>query len=80
MHRLITFFLLTATSAAFVALGLLLAFKPALYARWVAWSGPNRLWTRKWDAYSSQSRSVGLAFAVFGLTALALSIWIYSFE
>ena len=82
-----SFLLLIVMSAAFLALGLLIAFWPATYLRWVRWSKVEhyapwvvRGFDFKRGHYGWQVRIVGIAFALFGITAAILTVWICWFQ
>jgi hypothetical protein len=75
------FFVLIALSASFLAVGLLIAFWPATYLRWVRWSNVENYapWLlRGWDGW--RLRIVGFGMALFGVTAAILTLWIHWFQ
>ena len=86
MHSLVfSFFVLIVLSAAFLAVGLLIAFWPATYLRWVRWSKVEYYapWVvRGWGAshHSWRFRIVGIGMALFGVTAATLTVWIRWFQ
>jgi hypothetical protein len=70
-------------SAAFLAVGLLIAFWPATYLRWIRWSNVDRY--PRWlvgslDVYSWRSRIVGIGLGLFGVAAAILTVWISWFQ
>ena len=74
-------------SAAFLAVGLLMAFWPATYLRWVLWSKVENYapWlVRAWDVNHPHGRwgfrIVGISIALFGFTAAVLTIWVPWFQ
>jgi hypothetical protein len=72
-------------SAAFVAMGVLMAVWPATYFRWVRWSRVECYapWlVRRWDLDHTrwQAKVVGIGFVLFGITAAALWIFIWWFQ
>jgi len=72
-------------SAAFVAMGLLMALWPATYLRWVRWSkvecyAPWLARRRDLDHAGRQIKILGIAFAFFGITAVALWVYIHWFQ
>jgi len=78
-----SFLVLIVLSAAFLAVGLLIAFWPAAYSRWVRWSnvGNYAPWFfRRWDVYSWRYRIVGLWLALFGVIAATLTVYICWFQ
>ena len=82
-----SFFVLIALSAAFVTVGLLIAFWPATYLRWVRWSNVENYapWVlRGWDLnhgqYGWRFKIVGVGLALFGVTAAVLTVWIHWFQ
>ncbi len=78
-----SFFVLIVLSAAFVAVGLLIAFWPATYLRWVGWSKMESYapwFFRGWDAYSWRSRIVGIWMAMFGVIFATLTVYICWFQ
>jgi hypothetical protein len=87
IYRIFTFFLSMLVSAGFVAVGLIIAFWPATYMRWLRWSNVDRY--PRWllpgsdlgqSQYGRQFRKLGIVFALFGAIATALNIWIYWFQ
>ena len=86
MHSLASsFFVLIVLSVAFVVIGLLIAFWPATYLRWVRWSKVESYapWVfRGWDHGHDGwlFRIVGIGMALFGVTAAILTVWIYWFQ
>jgi hypothetical protein len=81
--RIVFSFLGLALSAGFLAIGLLIAFRPATYLRWVLWSRADRF--PQWlvaseDIYSWRSRSVGIWATLFGIFAAILTVWIAWFQ
>jgi hypothetical protein len=84
--RIVFSFFGIVVSAAFLAVGLLMAFWPATYLRWARWSVENCApWlVRGWDVNHSQYRwgfrMVGIWLALFGITAAVLCIWIPWFQ
>jgi len=78
-----TFFVLIVLSAAFVAVGLLIAFWPATYSRWARWSNVEHYapwFFRGWDAHSWRSRIVGIWMALFGVIFAILTVYICWFQ
>jgi len=82
-----SFFVLIALSAAFLAVGLLIAFWPGTYLRWVRWSKVAYYapWVvRGWDVDHGHDgwrfRIVGIGIALFGVTAAILTVWIHWFQ
>jgi hypothetical protein len=78
-----TFFVLIVLSAAFAAVGLLIAFWPATYLRWVRCSNVENYapWVaRGWDVYSWRCGIVGICMALFGVIAAILTVWIHWFQ
>jgi hypothetical protein len=70
-------------SAAFLAVGLLIAFWPATYLQWVRWSNVESYapWvTRGLDVYRWRFRIVGIGFALFGITTAIATVWIHWFQ
>ena len=70
-------------SAGFLAVGLLIAFWPATYWRWVRWSKVEYYapWlVRGLDVYSWRYRIVGIGGALFGITTAILTVWIHWFQ
>ena len=56
-YRILTFSLSMVVSAGFVAMGLIIAFWPAAYMRWLRWSNVDRYprWVlRGWDLSQDQ--------------------------
>ena len=91
MHGAITtlgiarFLLGVVLSAAFVATGLLMVLWPATYFRWVRWSKVECYlpWlVRRWDLDQArwQVKVVGIGFVLFGITAVALWVFIWWFQ
>lgn len=84
MRSLVFAFLeLIFVSAVFVAIGLLIAFWPATYLRWIHWSNVESYapWLgRGLDVYSWRSRMVGIAMALFGVVAAILTIYVCWFQ
>ncbi len=88
MHSLdFSFFALIILSAAFLAVGLLVAFRPATYLRWVRWSKVDyyapwvvRGWHVNHGEYSWRFRIVGIGMALFGVAAAILTVWIHWFQ
>jgi hypothetical protein len=79
MRYLAFFSVAIVLSAAFVAVGLLIAFWPATYARWVRWSDVERYvpwFFRGWNAYAWRSRIVGIGMALFGVIFAILTVYI----
>jgi hypothetical protein len=76
--RIVFSFFGIVVSAAFLAVGLLMAFWPATYLRWARWSVENCApWlVRGWDVNHSQYR---WGFRMVG-TAAVLCIWIPWFQ
>jgi hypothetical protein len=86
-YRIFSFFLSMVVSAGFVAVGLVIAFWPATYMRWLRWSNVHRYapwvlreWDLKQDQYGRRFRKLGILFAVFGVIAVVLNVWIYWFQ
>jgi hypothetical protein len=82
-----SFFVLIVLSAAFLALGLLIAFWPATYLRWVRWSNMESYapWVVRGLDFDQQHygwrfRIVGFGMALFGVTAAILTVWIHWFQ
>jgi hypothetical protein len=68
-------------SVAFLAVGILIAFWPATYLRWVHWSkvesyAPWLVRHLNQRGYHWKFRIVGIWLALFGLTAGILTVWI----
>jgi hypothetical protein len=83
VFRIFSFFLFIVVSAGFLAIGLLIAFWPATYLRWLHWSNVEHYapWAvRGLDVYSWWFRMVGIWMALFGVIAAILSVWIHWFE
>ena len=85
--RVFSFFLSLVVSAGFVAVGLIIAFWPATYMRWLRWSHVDRYqrwelrgWDLSQDQYGWRFRMLGIVFALFGVIAAVLNIWIYWFQ
>jgi hypothetical protein len=79
----VRFFVLMVLSTAFLAVGLLIAFWPATYSRWVRWSNVEHYapwFFRGSDIYSWRSRLVGIWMAVFGVVAAILTVYICWFQ
>jgi hypothetical protein len=74
--------------AAFVALGLIMLFWPGTYFRWVHWSKVEayapRWMVRGWYGdrapYPLRVRIGGIVFALFGIVAIVLIIYIFWFQ
>jgi hypothetical protein len=86
-YRIFSFFLSMVVSTGFVAVGLIIAFWPATYMRWLRWSKVDRYppWVLcGWDLSKDQDgwrfRMLGIMFAVFGVIVAVRSIWIYWFQ
>jgi len=78
-----SFFVLVVLSAAFLAVGLLIAFWPATYLQWVRWSKVEYYapWlVRGWDVNSWRCRIVGIWLALFGVIAAILTVYICWFQ
>lgn len=79
-----SFFVLIGLSAAFLTVGLLIAFCPATYLRWVRRSKVEYYapWLVREDVnyYGWRFRIVGIAMAIFGVTAAILTVWIHWFQ
>ena len=78
-----TFFVLIVLSAAFVAVGLIIAFWPATYSRWGRWSNVEHFaprFFRGWDAHSWRSRIIGISMALFGVIFAILTVYICWFQ
>ncbi|HVR25490.1 MAG TPA: hypothetical protein VMU26_19505 [Candidatus Polarisedimenticolia bacterium] len=75
-YRIFSFFLSMVVCAGFVAVGLVIAFWPATYMRWLRWSNVHRYapWVlREWDLHQDQ---YGWRFRKLGIvqfSALLLS-------
>ena len=72
-------------SAAIVAMGLLMALWPATYFRWVRWLKVESYapWLhRRWDLDHArwQVKILGIAFTLFGITAVVLWVFINYFQ
>jgi len=72
-------------SVAFLAVGLLIAFWPATYSRWVHWSKVESYapWlVRDVDqrVYHWTFRIAGILLALFGVTVGILTVWISWFQ
>jgi len=83
MRLVSSFFLEIVISTAFLAVGLLIAFRPAMYLRWVRWSNVEHYapWVaRGLDVHSWRFRVVGLWLALFGVIAASLTVWIHWFQ
>jgi hypothetical protein len=83
IYRIFSFVLFIVVSVGFIAVGLLIAFWPDAYARWVHRSNVERNapWlVRGLDFYSWPCRMVGIWIALFGVTAVILSVWIHWFQ
>jgi hypothetical protein len=81
----IRFLLGVVVSAAFVAMGLLMALWPATYFKWVRGSKVESyapwLYRRSdLDHARWQVKILGIAFALFGITAVVLWVFIYYFQ
>jgi hypothetical protein len=86
-YRIFGFSLSMVVSSGFVALGLIIAFWPATYMRWLRWSNVHRYapwalrdWDLSQDHHGWRSRALGIVFALFGVIAAVLNIWIYWFQ
>jgi len=86
-YRIFSFFLSMVVPAGFVAVGLIIAFWPATYMRWLRWSNVERYapwvirgWDLSRDQYGWRFRTLGIMFAVFGVLVAVLNIWIYWFQ
>jgi len=84
---ILKFVLQLVLDAGFVAIGLLIAFWPATYLRWVRWSKVEsyaRWVVRGLDfenqRYGWRIRMIGVWLALFGVIAATLTIWIYWFQ
>jgi hypothetical protein len=88
MRSLIFSFLaLIVLSAAFMAVGVIIAFRPATYSRWIRWSKAESYapwlvheWGVNHERYGWRVRIVGIAMSLFGFTALILTVWICWFQ
>ena len=83
MQSVFSFLLEMLMSAAFIAAGVLIAFCPATYLRWVRWSKVEYYasWlVRGLDVYSWRSRMVGIWFALFGIIVAILVVRIHWFR
>jgi hypothetical protein len=83
LFLLFKFLVAMAMSAAWVALGLVMIFRPDLYLRWVRWSNVERYapWLHtKTDVYSWPSRLLGVWFALFGVFVAVVSVYILWFQ
>jgi hypothetical protein len=85
--RIIFSLLGIALGAAFVAVGLFMAFWRTEYLQWVRWSNVEHYapWlVRGWDAnhlqYRYGFRIVGISMALFGIATAILSVWIPWFQ
>jgi len=74
-------------SGAFLAAGLLMAFWPGTYLRWVRWSKVENYapwlvsgWDLSHPQYCRGFRIVGIGLALFGFTAAVLSVWVPWFQ
>ena len=81
----IHFLLEIVVAVGFVGVGLLMAVWPAAYLRWVRWSKVESYapWLlRRWDVDHGrwQIKTVGIAAALFGLTAAMLAVFIHWFQ
>ncbi len=84
-YRIFSFFLSMVVCAGFAAIGLIIAFWPATYMRWLRWSNVDRYprWVLRGspdlsqDQYGWRFRKLGIVFALFGILAAVLTIWIY---
>jgi hypothetical protein len=78
-----SFVVLIAVSAAFLAVGLLIAFWPATYLRWVRWSNVEIYapWVvRGLDVHSWRFRAGGILMALFGVIFAILTVYICWFQ
>ena len=78
-----SFLALGVLSAAFIAVGLLIAFWPTTYLRWVRWSNVDQYapsFFRGFDVRNWRSRVVGIWMALFGVIAAILTIYICWFQ
>ncbi|GEM_PF-6509581 len=83
MRLAFRFLLELAMSGAFIAVGLLIAFCPAIYARWIRWSNVEYYapWlVRGLNVYSWRSRSVGIWLALFGVVLAIMVVRIHWFQ
>jgi hypothetical protein len=81
----IRFLLGVVVSAAFVAMGLLMALWPGTYLRWVRWSkvesyAPWLVRARDPDHSGWQIKIIGIALALLGITAVVLWVYIRWFQ
>ena len=85
-YRIFSFSLFTAVAGGFVALGLLIAFWPASYERWVRWSTKSHppwlalLLRVDYNYRSWRYRMLGIWFALFGVTFIILGVRVYWFQ
>ena len=83
MRLVFGFLLEMVMSGAFVAVGVLIAFWPATYLRWLRWSKVERYasWlVRGLDVYSWRFWIVGIWLALFGIIAAVMVVRIHWFQ
>ncbi len=87
MRSILNFFVFMVLSAGFIAIGLLIAFRPATYVRWVRWSKVEsyapwllRGWHENYPYYPWQFRIVGIGMALFGVTTVIATVYILWFQ
>jgi len=76
-------FMLFVLSAAFLAVGLLIAFWPTTYSRWARWSNVEHYapwFFRGWGAHIWRSKIVGIWMALFGVIFAILTVYICWFQ
>ena len=77
----IRFLLGIVVSAGFVAMGLLMLLWPATYFRWVRSSTHAPWLVRRWEVHRvREAKIVGIALVLFGITAVALWVYIFWFQ
>jgi hypothetical protein len=75
-----SFFVLIVLSAAFLVVGLLIAFSPAAYLRWLRRSNVDYYapWLRRWGVNRGHRPFiVGIGMALFGVISAILTVWIH---
>jgi hypothetical protein len=85
-YRIFNFSLFIIVAGGFVAMGLLIAFWPASYERWIRWSTASyppwlaRALRVDHNYYSWRHRMLGIWFVLFGVTFIVLGVRVYWFQ
>ncbi len=80
---MVSFVVQIALSAAFLAVGLLIAFWPVTYLRWVHSSKVEQYapWVlRGQNVHHWNYRIIGVVMAAFGAIAAILTVWVHWFQ